>query len=128
MATEDARFEELGQLVCAHVPTRVRRILLYVEFDDGVVAPSLFYDLDSGALHDVISLREITEELFRLQEILGPDVKAMEFEVNGDNFSARFAYADNFDPEGDTEERTDAVLQRVFGHASGHWQQLEPGS
>lgn len=123
MAVKDARYEDLGQIVVDIVPSETRWILLYVEFEDGVISPSLFYELN-GEVHYVFSDEALTNELIRLQGIFGPDVKAMEFELKGEKFSTRFAYADQFDAEADTSARTDAVLQRCFGHASAHYPSL----
>ena len=123
MAIKDARYEDLGQIVVDLVPGEARRILLYVEFEDGVISPSLFYELN-GEVHYVFSDEPLTNELIRLQDIFGPDVKAMEFELNGDNFSTRFVYADQFDAEADTTARGDAALQKCFGHASAHYPSL----
>ena len=114
------------------VPEDARKILLYVEFiDDGVISTSLFYDLESGVLHyadpgaaflDID--RAIDKELFRMQDLFGPDVKAIEFEIQGDRFSNRFAYADEFDAVAGKPARTDAVLRRCFGHCSAQYQSL----
>jgi hypothetical protein len=122
MAIKDARFDALGQLVHDHIPEAAQRSLLYVEFvDDGVVSPSLFYELVGGTLHYVEYAPGIDEELFRLQVIFGPDVKTMEFELKGSKFHTRFTYTDQFDLDVDASARRDTVLQKYFGHASAHY-------
>ncbi len=122
----EARYETLGQLAYDRVPDQASKILLYAEFvDDGVISPSLFYELKSGELHYVECDNHIEEELFRLQGIFGRDVKALEFEVElqgeSESFRARFTYTDKFDDTADTASRRDAVLQRCFGHTSAHY-------
>jgi hypothetical protein len=128
MAVMEARYETLGQAVADLVPPDTRRALLYVEFDDGVISTALFYELNSD-VHYVFADDGLTAELIRLQEVFGPEVKAVEFELElreqDAGFRVRFTYADNFDATADTEARTDAVLMKYFGHTSAHYPPIE---
>ena len=116
MAIEHASFDELGNLVVGLTPRAASRILLYVEFEDGVIGPSLFYELD-GELRYVERPDPLFGELRYLQQLFGPDVRAMEFEVRGAKFSADFTYKDQFDKDLDTLDRENAILEKHFGHS-----------
>lgn len=116
MTIKQARFDDLGNLVISLTPEGASRLLLYVEFDDGVVGPSLFYELD-GELRYVERPDPLFDELRRLQDLFGPEVRAMEFEILGDNFSTHFTYADQFNENADVLSREEAILKKHFGHA-----------
>lgn len=118
MAIADVRFDELGNLVVALVPQGAHTVLLYVEFDDGVVGPSLFYKL-GGVLRYVERINDLVfAELRRLQLLFGADVRAMEFQIQGENFSTEFTYADQFEYNADVLAREEAVLRKHFGHSN----------
>ena len=123
MAVMEARYETLGQAVADLAPPNAGRALLYVEFDDGVISTALFYELDSD-VHYVFADDNLTAELIRLQEVFGPEVKAVTFELElreqDARFRVSFTYADKFDATADTTARTDAVLMKYFGHALAH--------
>jgi hypothetical protein len=115
MAVEDAKYNDLGQILVELTPSETRRILLYVEFDDAVHTLFLFHEI-GGDVYYLFPNGALSDELFRLQGIFGADVKAMEFELRDDRFSAQLVYADKFDARPDGPARLDAVLIRYFGH------------
>jgi hypothetical protein len=114
MPAGQARFETLGAQVLELMPGEARRTLLYAEFDVGFVSASLFHEMD-GALYYVDTTPALTDELFRLQALFEPDVKAFEFEIRDRAFDARFTYPDGFDSELTKPSRTRIVLKKVFG-------------
>jgi hypothetical protein len=116
VAVEQARFENLGQSVVDLVPNDAGKILLYVEFDDGVIGPSLFYKLD-GDLRYVEDVDSLFDELQVLQDLFGPEVRVMEFELEGSKFITAFTYDEEFDDSADTLSRRALVLKRHFGHS-----------
>jgi hypothetical protein len=117
MAIEDVRFDALGQLVVNLVTANTSRALLYVEFEDGVFGLSLFHE-DDGKLYYVSGLGDLTDELIRLANAFGSEVRAMEFELVGERFSTRLIYRDKFDADADQATREDAVQMRYFGRTT----------
>ncbi|MEI7932960.1 MAG: hypothetical protein WCI21_07900 [Alphaproteobacteria bacterium] len=123
MAVREARYEALGQAVANLMPPKAGRALLYAEFEEGMISPALFYELN-GDVHYVFVDDDLTAELIRLQEVFGPEVKAVTFELElreeDADFRARFTYADKFDAASNFEARTDAAMLKYFGHTSAH--------
>ena len=117
MGVEQARFETLVELLNASVANGWAKMLLYVELEDGVVSPALFYEID-GALHQHLTEAEVHDELFWLQEVFGPSVRAFELEFDRNRFDARFFYADKFDEGIDPGARIEAAALRCFGHTN----------
>jgi hypothetical protein len=117
MVVEDARYDELGSLLVALAPRGATKLVLYVEFDDGVIGPSVFYE-HSNTLYYVPEPDDLFPELGRLQVLFGPEVRVLEFVVEDGKFHAAFTYEDQFDQFADRGRREDIVLQRLFGHAN----------
>lgn len=117
VAVTDARFEDLSGLVLSLTPPEAARLLLYVEFDDGVIGPSLFYELDSE-LRYVETVDPLFDELARLQSLFGPDVRAMELQISDDSFLTNFTYNDSFNEDSGRLSREDAILAKHYGHAN----------
>ena len=117
MSAEDVTYDKLGELVVVLVPDDARRVLLYAELDDGMVAPSLYYELN-GDLRAVEPDDALFDELFRIQEFLGSEVRALEFELDGDTFQTRFTYEDDFDEASSKPDRTQKVLLARFGRGT----------
>ena len=116
MAVEQARLDNLGQLIVDLIPNDAGKILLYVEFDDGVIGPSLFYTLGSD-LRYVERPDPLFDELRALQHVFGPEVRAMELVLLGSNINSSFTYEEEFDHSADRLSREDLVLKKHFGHA-----------
>src|SRR5262245_26781454 len=120
LSLESVRCHKLGELVVSSAPGKSDRILLYGELDDGDVAPSLFYTRDWELFYSEPN-DALFDELFLLQEQWGPEVRAIEFEVCGEQFQTRFIYADSFDEASDKPARTAEVLQARFGRTDARY-------
>lgn len=116
MTIEKVRYEKLGELVLRLVPDGARKVLLYAEFEEGVIAPSLFYERGSE-LYYIEPDDDLFDELHRLQQLFGSEVKAIEFEVQESKFRTHFTYGDGFDSTSNKSSRTIAILQIHFGSA-----------
>jgi hypothetical protein len=116
VAIENAQYDILGQLLIEAVPSSAERILLYVEYEPGVVGPFLAYE-QSGTVRQVMP-DTLFDELTRLQGIFGDDVRAFEFFMLGDKFEAKFHYDERMMSDVEVSVREDEVLLRRFGHAN----------
>lgn len=117
MSAEQVRFERLGALLMDNVPAGVERAFLYAELEDGVIALSAYFE--SGVhLFRVEPSSELFDEIYLIQGQFSADVKAFEFEVKDQRFSADFCYADGFDRASDKPTRTKVALRRRFGRDS----------
>ena len=114
MSVREARFEELAALVLDRVPAKSAKVVLYTEFDDGVLNASLFYELEDGVCYK-LSDKELDDKMFLLQKIFDADVGAMEFIIESAAFSAHFSYKGSITDWCIAPERCDAVLKRHFG-------------
>ena len=81
----------------------------------GVALVSLFYESD-GEVHYIDPRDELFDEVENLQDQLGADVRAFEFELVGERFKTAFTYRDQFDDKADDLGRRSVVLMKHFGH------------
>ena len=115
LAIENIQFDTLGQLVFDSVPVESEKALLYAELEPGVALVSLFYESD-GEVHYIDPRDELFDEVENLQDQLGADVRAFEFELVGERFKTAFTYRDQFDDKADDLGRRSVVLMKHFGH------------
>nr|WP_321512454.1 hypothetical protein [uncultured Hyphomonas sp.] len=115
LAIENIQFDTLGQLVFDSVPVESEKALLYAELEPGVALVSLFYESD-GKVHYIDPRDELFDEVENLQDQLGADVRAFEFELVGERFKTAFTYRDQFDDKADDLGRRSVVLMKHFGH------------
>ena len=116
MAIEDIRFDKLGQLVVDSMPMESDKALLYAELEPGVVLVSLFCESD-GEIYYTDPSDGLFDEVESLQDQLGPDVLAFEFELVGEQFKTTFTYADQFDKKAGDSGRRNIVLMKRFGRS-----------
>lgn len=120
MFDEKTDCTQLGEFVAALMPADAGKTLLYAELDDGVVAPSLFFER-AGKIYYVEPNDDIFDELFRLEEILGKSVKAIVLEDAGRSNSFFLKHLDEFNESFDKPSRTEAVLLEYFGNTKFEW-------
>jgi len=107
---------EIGQLLSEDVAYRRHNTLLHAELDVNYVAPSIFTDLG-----DHIVNRDADRRLdYALLDLWGAQDsdkrwREIEYLLRGDKFEVNFTYPEEVDPEEDSLDRRDRIVERYFG-------------
>ena len=107
---------EIGQLLAEDRADPLHHILLHAELDRNFVAPSIFEDVGGQILYrDAnIPLQDALLDLWEAQEAKKRWIE-IEYVMQGDRFSASFAYPEDIDPEVDRLDRRDHIVEKHLG-------------
>lgn len=103
---------EIAGMVVSIDSGRSTRYFFYIEFDDGVSAPSLFREEENNLVF--LNDRATWELEFELNEIVDPQpIGALLLDIEGDGFKASFEYGIKVDEN--THTRSIAAVKERFG-------------
>jgi len=116
-AETEALLNEIGQILAEDTDHPLDGTLLYAEVDWNFVAPSIFKDLGDHILYLDPDLDILGSALLDLWKAEDRDKRweAIEYVVRGGKFTATFTPASEIDPNEDSLDRRDRVVERHFG-------------
>jgi hypothetical protein len=108
---------EIGQLLAENAEYPLADTLLYSELDKNFVSIAIFVNRDKDVLYRDDAPDRLTYALLELWEAEDPGKRWAEIEyvVRNGEFEAEFTYADEIDPEEDSFDRRDRIVERHFG-------------
>lgn len=114
--------DEIGHILASARPARATNSLLLVQIGDHVASVNIFDDLGDSIRYRPFEnypkeLNRLVDLLFELQRAhdVQPAWCEMDYFLQGYNFKASFRYADEVDPERDTQEIERDLLRPYFG-------------